>query len=173
MFNQEKYSDNNASTTISNTGDFYLLNGIAEGSDNTQRVGRRITPTHADWKRTIENTSSTDTVREILFVDYQADGATPTTTTLLASANPLAHYNFDQLHRFEILSDNLVEIGGSNWKPLQSDSFSDQVAGNTVYEGTGATVASITTGAIYLFYISTRASTTSLTLYTRVTFYDQ
>jgi len=131
-----------------------LLNGVAVGTDATTRIGRKISIKSllVRWKANLQATSvGGSPIRIICVYDKQTNGAAPTAANILLADAFLAPNNLDNRDRFvtlfDIITDPLsvagdVEIGASMFKRLNLE---------TMFNSTGdATVASITTGSIYM-----------------------
>lgn len=163
---------------INTTGTFTLLNGLQQGSDFTNRVGRKVM-----WKslyvrflvqhdRTSAGAgagvSPNSSVRIIIIHDMQTNGATPTVAALLNSANTTAPLNLDNRDRFKVLMDKFYAMPGVSKTATDINS-----AGNTAFtikkyrkinfetifnSGTSGAVADINSGAVWLFIIGDQAS---------------
>lgn len=161
-----------ANYQANSTAVFTLLNGSAEGVGITQHVGRRVNlkSTYIRGHVTIENAaigtvdifSQTQLVRAMLVMDWQPNQATAVAAELFTDPTTPAHsqLNLDNRERFSVLWDKTWALG-----PLQTTTASGVYADNCcraikkykklnlqcVYDATaGATIASITTGALYL-----------------------
>jgi hypothetical protein len=182
-----KYSDlSQATYGCDTTGSVTLLNGVATGTDNTNRVGRHCTfmeiivqghffPTNA--------TASTNMCRVILVQDHQPNGALPAITDLLVASSATSAFNVNNEMRFKILSDKHVTLGTINTTATQTYSVAPGAASystklrckiSTEYNGTSAAIGSLTTNSILLFTVGTQTSSNgySLLAYTRVRFID-
>ncbi len=99
-------------------------NLIAQGVTESQRVGRKAVIKNIGWRYEIvlpnaqNMTSVLDTVRVILYLDTQANGATATVTGILESDDFQSFNNLANKGRFTILCDKTHEInataGGGN-----------------------------------------------------------
>ncbi len=94
------------------------INIIPQGVTEVQRIGRRCTIKRIGWRYTLsiaeQDAQSTpvsaDSIRMILFVDKQANGATATITDVLESANFQAFNNLANKGRFRVLMDRTHTI---------------------------------------------------------------
>lgn len=102
------------------------LNKIPQGTTESQRGGRKCTITSVTWKYwvaipeidAVATPSAGDTVRLILYVDKQANGATAAVTDILESADWQSFYNLANSKRFRIICDKLHTL---NYATLASD----------------------------------------------------
>jgi len=92
-----------------------LLNGIAEGDDNTERNGRKVNIVSVDCK-ILHNgaaVSQPTTVRTVLIWDNNSQGVAPLTGDIFTnlSSNWLnAPFNVDNENRFTILYDRRIML---------------------------------------------------------------
>lgn len=137
-----------------------LLNGVARGTDVTDRIGRSIVMNGLQLRLhgyTI-GTTGVDQIQRILVVmDRQANGAPPSITSVLDSVDVLSPYNRDNRLRFNVLADFNVVLNhsgepGSMWCRTL---YLNNVRGAVQQFNTGdtASVSSITTNSIYLIAI--------------------
>lgn len=199
-----KYIDVEATDTAvpngATTVDFVLINGVAQGSDNTNRVGRKVLAKSLDINAIfIGPTSNTQAsasivpgsmVRWWVILDAQPDGATATPADVwkTTSSFAVAHRNLDNSERFKVLRTGTVCLSPMNQTaatpglPGYPDKgyvdifipLNDAVR----YSGTGATIASIASGAYYFCYCCDSAApgsgaATSVVYDTRFKFTDE
>lgn len=179
---EHKRNDTSLNTTIDNTGNFLLLNGIAEGSDSTQRTGRSIKLTSFEMRLQMYGVSATipTALRVILFCDNQANASLPTTATLLDNTLANGYYispkNFDERKRYQIMKDKSYQIGPTAY--VSNKIFAKwyrKLSTHALYNGSGATQTSITSCAFYLCFISDQpagATCPGILCQTRVKFID-
>lgn len=92
------------------------INIIPQGVLENNRVGRKCTIKKIFWKYNVllknsaAESTTTDTVRLILFVDKQCNGATATVADILASANYQSFRALENVGRFVILMDRTITI---------------------------------------------------------------
>lgn len=187
---EKKYTDVAAADYVADTtGTVTLLNGIAQGDDNTNREGRQVTMTSVSVKgflQPVDNITDPGYCRLIVVWDSATNGgAAPAITDLLAASTSLSHNNLNNRMRFKVLLDEQYAIGGTNNTATQSFAQSPTVVTInrylplpkgcvTTFSGTGATSASIQSGAIWMFTIGSRAAGTggAFSVATRVRFVD-
>ncbi len=87
---------------------------IAQGTNETERVGRSITVTNIHVNAlpflNAHATISSDLGRYILYVDHQCNGATAAVTDILEAATILRHRNLANNTRFTVLMDKKIVI---------------------------------------------------------------
>lgn len=166
-----KYSDIATNTVaVNTTGSFSLLHIPILGSDFNARIGRKTLAKsvyiRGIWGSDVLGSIGAQQVRMVLFVDYQPNGLAPTVLQVLSTAVPTSHLAADNRDRFKILCDKEFAIGPQN---VATPAFSSPVVQNiklykklnlqTIFNATnGGTIADITTGALYLFFIGSAAA---------------
>lgn len=162
-----------------------LLNGIAESDDNTGRDGRQATMKSVALKGYIAQdvTRAAVLARLCIVWDNAPNGVAPTAVQIMSAENSCSYPLLDNQNRFTILRDVQYELGRSD------GSVSTAVAGSpsvhaidlyvpldaiTQFSGTGATIASIQGGALYLLaQASPSTGSATFTLASRVRFSDE
>lgn len=154
-----------------------LLNGVDQGVGNAQRVGRSYTMKSLQYRFSTGNAdgtggSSGSAIRILIVLDRQANGAAPGVTDILNINNFQSTLNLSNNRRFLVISDkihgnyNSNTTYGKDYKKLSLE---------TVCSGTGATVASISRGSVYmLLSLATATSTGSFSyqFYNRIRYTD-
>lgn len=159
------------------TGTFVLLNGTTQGDAETQRSGSRLSCVTLNIRHNIYNagnaTSAPAFGRIIVFWDKRANGAAPLITDLLEGTvavpapNALSSLNFLNRDRFKILTDQMVNVGGSDTITLTATGVTAvnfighdrhmvfPLKGHLSILNNGSTgsVADILSGSLYYFYI--------------------
>lgn len=178
--NRATYSIEETGTTLT------LLNGCVAGSQNFNRIGRKIQPTSIQIRGFLVNADDTifpTFVRMVVVFDRQANGAAPTWANIMTSQNIagttsstyLDMVNLDNRDRFVILRDRIFGVGPVNNTATQSYASGDnpvlvseyiRLPGlETVYNaGTAGTIGDITSGSIYVFWIASQANASGATL---------
>lgn len=168
------------------TGSITLLNGVATGDDYTNREGRRVTLKSVSIIGKIVPQDTTVTpchARVMLIFDRQANGALPSITDVLVAATSNSFENRNNIARFQVLWDKSFALASVNDTATQALAGSPTVAlvdhnvglnHNVIFSGTGATVASISTGSLFLLTIGDVASGSAYNFVgaTRVLFID-
>jgi len=177
-----------ASANLSVTAGFVLLNGVAQGTDFTNRIGRK---THMKsiylrfslYPNNANSAPGGDFVRVIVFYDCQSNATAPVVGDVLQfSTSYLSPLNLNNRDRFKILHDKVISMNANvytatvltagdpvnkNWKMYRKINL------DTVFGDTAATIGSIQTGSIYLMYMSAGATSFSTLGYTsRIRFID-
>lgn len=150
----------------SGAGVLTLLNGIATGDDNTTRDGRQATmkSLHVVGKVTANQGSAIPAVwRMLLIWDNAPNGAAPVVTDILTADTSASFPLVNNANRFTILRDCRYPVAAISTTATSSyagapttldiDEYVrlDEV---TQFSGTGATIASIQNGAIWMLMVS-------------------
>lgn len=168
-------------------GALFLVNGVSTGTDYTNRIGRKILMRSILFRCLIEPNSSFsqntgDVIRLMLVYDTQSNSATPNVTDILNSANYLEPSNLNNRDRFLILMDKFYAVNPStytagaltNGNPVNLVCKKyKKIYKETVFSGTGATSASIQSGALYLLVINQTNQVTNYSWNCRIRFEDQ
>jgi len=161
---------------FSSTGTITLINGIAQGTDFTNRVGRKFnmksilirgrisvgaTPTGATW-------------RLMLIYDKQTNGEAPVITDIIDAIGMSGVQNLSNRDRFVVIMDKAgwVEATTKITMPFKKYKRCNL---EVINGGTGATVGSIQTGALWLISVGNLAAGATApvgALTTRVRFKD-
>ncbi len=113
------------------------INIIPQGVTEVQRIGRRCTIKHIAWRWTIKlanavSLNQVDTVRMIMYLDKQANGAAATATDILELDDFQSFNNLANKGRFRILMDRTYSLnptaGAGNG--TTNDSFSFEMHGS-------------------------------------------
>lgn len=93
---------------------------IPEGNGESDRIGRKLTVRRIQWSYNLtipaligSASQSPDTVRVILYLDKQTNGAAATATGILESADFQSFVNLANSGRFRLLCDKLHTVKGS------------------------------------------------------------
>ncbi len=102
-----------ATGTIQNTGS---VNLIAQGTSEVQRIGRKCVIRSIGWRYNITLPSATsaaktsETVRVIMYLDKQANGATAAVTDIIKTDNYQSFNNLSNKSRFRTLHDKTYDL---------------------------------------------------------------
>ncbi len=162
-------SGNNLAT---NTGVFLLNNGIGQGDDNTERVGRsiKLTSLLCRFHLTINALATNTLVRMIIFWDRQSNGATPATTDILESANVLSGLNKDQGKRFYVIFDRSVTLDATLRSSVAIKCYK-KLHRHTEFISTASDITGISSNAMWFFILSNEATNTPTVLHNRTVRY--
>jgi len=155
-------------TNVGTGGTFFLLNGINQGSDYTQRIGRKVILKSLLLRATcLPNTSSStpagDVIRFLVVYDCQTNSATPAIGDVLQNSSINDPMNLNNRDRFKIVADKFVTLNACTYVATALTVGAPQTKQVKLYKkmnlemifsGTGATVGSIGTGALFLILIS-------------------
>lgn len=155
------------------TGTVTLLNGVAQGTDFTDRIGRKINIKSIHMKYFVQAYNSVDVplgdiFRIMLVWDYQTNGALAAVTDILTTADILSGINLTNRDRFKVLYDKRHTMGAIEYTgaaPVAGDTIprfgQRYIKCNmpVVFGGTGATVGSIQTGSLILLTIMNTSAT--------------
>lgn len=164
-----------ASYAVSGTGTVTLLNGVAVGTDYTDRVGRLAKMESVQLRgivRTVDNNTNESLGRILLVWDSQPNGAAiATIADILSAATACSFNNLTNRDRFKILRDHHIYLPKISDTATQS--FATGSAGNgclvndyvrlgegyvTQFGGTTAAIGSIQHGALLLVTIGSEAA---------------
>ena len=160
--------------TIQSTGLITAsVNLIAQGTGESERIGRKCTIRGIDWRATINLASTTnpllatDMVRVIMYVDKQCNGAAAASTDLLETADYLSHYNLANRSRFRFLYDRVIPLNvtAAAGNGTANDSFDRRVYFRFMkrcsipleFNSTTGAITEIRSNNIGVFLISDRA----------------
>lgn len=136
--------------SFSTTGSVTLINGVSQGTDFTNRVGRKfqIRSVLIRGQVNLGATPTSSVVRWMLVYDKQANGVAPAIGDIVFQPYPGACNNLTNRDRFVVLADKTFEVDtqGPSKRAIKKYMKCNL---ETVNGGTGATVASIQTGALY------------------------
>lgn len=178
---EQKISSRSISADFNTTGSVELLNGLSQGSDNDNRLGRKIFMKYVEgiWKASSTLGSGVAQSCRILIVyDRQSNGAAPAITDVLTTNNSCALKDYDARDRFLILLDEFFDLPnftGTEFK-MQTGRFYRKIGMPTIFNsGNAGTVADIASGSLYLLTIgdvAAGATDGALTIKTRLHFVD-
>lgn len=174
----------NAFTLTAATAYSQILSAVAIGSDNSNRVGRKILVESIRLKLSlyVSSASSLSNIRTLVVRDWGSQATIPSWTDIMATTITESDYNTSNTERFQILMDRYDQVGNANQSSLKIDrKIKLRSKKPTQYIGTTAGVASSGVGQIYLYIMSDNnvgyvAGVGSLRsggdLFYRMTFYD-
>lgn len=174
---------------ITSTARITLLSGVSQGTDYTQRIGRKIMFKSMLLRWMTQNVTvagasdaNGDIMRVLCIQDLQSNGSSIATTDVLQSNSVLSPMNLNNRDRFKVLFDKIVTLGDyyiaaatlttgcpvpkffKKYKKL----FGPQIFGNTA-----GGFADITSGSIWLIELGTSAvATYEASWYSRIRFSD-
>lgn len=168
-------------------GGITLLNGVAQGVDYNQRIGRRIIIKSLLFRLTlVPNISATngalgDVLRVLIFYDAQSNASAPAVTDILQGGTYDAPMNLTNRDRFKILCDKFLTLGSWAFTGTSLTAGSPRPTQMKVYKrmnmemifgSSAATVGGIQTGAIYVLLISLNNNISTSIFNSRIRFID-
>lgn len=137
-----------------------LINAVAEGSDFTQRIGRKVTWSNFTLRWQVRVNPATPTpsnLRCMVVYDRQPNGALATFGDILNVSgstviDETSLQNLNNRDRFWTLMDKVVSVSPQG-PEIQFRKKFKRLFTDTQYKGTGATIADISSGAFYLLFI--------------------
>lgn len=176
----------NVSGAVRQAGTLTLLNGVSTGTDYTNRVGRKILIKSLLFRVFITPSATTsapvgDFVRIMLIWDCQANSAAASVSDVLQTTSYDAPINLTNRDRFKILTDKYVAMNPNTYTAGAPTGGNPRTASikvykkmsmETIYSGTGSTIGSIQSGALYLLMINALDNASFADTYTRVRFLD-
>lgn len=189
--NELKFVDSaDTNKAVAVGGEIFLLNGIATGTDITNRVGRKICMKSLIFNANIFNVATTANalqgimIRHMIIYDSQPNSAAtlPAVTDILAAATTLSPLNLNNRDRFKIVYDKRSQIGAFviNGAPTLVAGSPYNVFWNkyrklnhdVIYSGVGNTIGNIGTGAMYLLVIGDFTAVAQHDYHIRIRFTD-
>lgn len=157
-----------------------LLNGVAQGTTATTRLGRRITMKSLLLKGTVTlaaTSAGASPLRFLVVYDSQTNGTAPAATDVLLADNNISPMNLSNSRRFKTLCDINIPCIGTQGP--QCVSFDRYIKLNLPVEfntGSAGTVGDIQTGSIYLLSSQANSIITAApsesSIYSRIRFLD-
>lgn len=147
-----------ATMPFNTSGAIQLLNGIAQGTDFTQRVGRKFTMTSIYIRMIIQNGTTqvpNNIARWMVVYDKQTNSNALTIANVLAAVSTTAPNNLDNRDRFVVIYDKCHNIGATGGNDNQKVFIRKFRRCNleVTNSGTGNTVGSIATGSLYFITV--------------------
>lgn len=186
-YTELKYIDTAVTgSAITNSGAVTFLNGVAQGTDYTNRIGRKviiksILANFLFWPSLLQSDKG-DCVRFLCVYDTQTNsGSAPAVTDILATADVNSPMNLNNRDRFHIIFDKRITMGAAAYTAgafvsgaifQKHTSLYKKCAKDVIFSGTGATIGSVQTGAIHLLTIAKNNTVTSMDCYFRFRFLD-
>lgn len=190
-----KYIDVSAGTAAGDTtGSVSCINLVATGTDLTNRIGRKINLKSYEIRGIVRpedtlvtgaNCVQTSHVRLMIIYDRAPTGTLPTITEILQASHSNSMLATENTHRFTVLSNWEAAIGPSVMDTTATQAVIHGSTGVPIhlyrkinlseyFDGTTATQASVSFGALYLLTIGDQAAGAgaTFTISSRVRFND-
>lgn len=184
---EKKFVDTAYTLALDTAGGLGLVNGITQGDDFNERVGREVHMKSIQIDASVapqDSTTFDSTMRFIVFIDKQANGAAPTGTDILASSSPQAFLNLNNKDRFIILFDKRFDMpaqdtatAGSKYTPpprVKRIKLFKKLSTPITFLGTTNGIGSISTNSLYLLTLgdAPAADGYEMVVNTRIRFTD-
>lgn len=106
------FVDTTVAVNVNTTGSVTLLNGMAQGTTASTRIGRRIQMKSIEFKLFVQadSTALTNVTRYAIVLDKQSNGAAPAFTDIYDAAAPTALRNISNKARFWVLYDSGLQV---------------------------------------------------------------
>ncbi len=116
------------------------VNIIAQGNTESTRNGRKCTIKAIQWRYRIglpeilnqANPANTDTLRVIMYLDKQCNGATAATLDLLETADFQSFRNLANTQRFDFLHDKVYSLNYTNMAADAAVQFSNSATKRSI-----------------------------------------
>jgi len=172
-----------ANYALDTTGSVTLINGVATGTDYTNRIGRKVV-----WKSVqirglwvpADATVSNNLCRICLVWDSQPNGALPTIADIFQQALGNSMLNLNNRDRFKMIMDKQFiaaeysAVGQAVPGTGHIKAFRKLTGLETIFDGTTAAIGDIQSGALLLVTLGTQPTASShvLTAALRCRFVD-
>lgn len=166
-------------------GTLTLLNGVAVGTDYTDRIGRKIILKSHLFRMNVRLAGLTagigEFIRVMLIYDCQTNGAAPVVADILSTSTVISPINLNNRDRFKVLKDWMIGLEAANFAAAVVTAGSPQhhfrqmykkINMEQIFGGTGATVGSIQTGSIYLLTMGLIGNIAAIDYDSRLRFID-
>lgn len=182
-----KVIDLATSNTVANTGTVTLLNSVGQGTDYTQRVGRKIYLKSMLFQLDLQPTGTSsiplgDFVRCLVVYDCQTNAVNPTVADVLANGAWNSPMNLTNRDRFKVLIDKRVSVGAVTYTAgpvLTAGMVSPRTIRvykkmnmEMIFGATGSGIGSISTGGVFLILLDEIGGVIGYSLYSRIRFQD-
>lgn len=173
-------------TQFTSAGLVVLMNGVAQGSDFTNRIGQKICMKSLlarFWISPSGNTASGDIARVMVVYDTQpnSSGSVPAVTDILTSADCFSGINLNNRDRFKVILDKkiamypVVYTAGAITAGAPISRYVDKYRKfnlDVIFSGTAATIGSISSGSLLWLLIDQNTTTSEYAIYSRIRFSD-
>lgn len=159
-----------ASYVCDTTGSITAISLSAQGTDYTNRIGRKTTNVAVQLQgsiRPIDAATNTNKSRVMIIYDTQPNSALPAITDILTASTSNSFMNLNNRDRFRVLVEENVTLGALDNTATQAFAASPtvhniniyrKIALDTIWQGTTAAIGSVASGALYLVTIGDQAA---------------
>ena len=183
----------NLNAAVSLAGGVALLNGIAQGTEIYQRVGRKVIMKSLLFRITIFNDPTKQdpqgtALRIILVYDSQTNGAAPTVANIISNMQAAAYtpvvqtpMNLNNRDRFKVIKDWYFGCPAATYTAgavtggapdTKTKMCYKKLNHDVIFQGTGATSADIASGGVYVLIIADVADAKKVDYDCRIRFTD-
>lgn len=135
-----------------------LLNGLTVGTDNNNRIGRKVVWTKIMCRYFVNQGSSTGgaNFRILVVYDKQTNGVAPSITDILNADSFTSFNNLNNRDRFITIIDHITESVSQNGNASVAGIITRKLSLDTIWNAdTTAVVGAINTGSIYAMIAQT------------------
>lgn len=157
----------NISGGVPAAGNITLLNGVSQGTDYTDRIGRKIMLKSILWRGFIyPNPAVTlpggSFCRIMIFYDCQTNATAPSVSDVLQTTSYDSPLNLTNRDRFKVMFDKFYAVNSNAYSagaltagsPMPKQiKFYKKMSMEVIFGSTGGTVGSIQTGGLFLLTI--------------------
>lgn len=178
MNTEVKYIDNLATSgVVTPTGTMTCITLLGQGTTDLTRVGNSILAKHLVYRFDSVNSSidAANILRTIIFIDKNdPNNVAPTSTDLLESADITSMANKNNMDRFVILRDEIVETSQAAGAPRKAyrKGYVNLSRLHIKYKGTTSLLSACAQNQIWVFQISENANGPTSLFNPRIAFYD-
>ena len=160
-----------ATYACTTTGSVTLINGVATGTDFTDRIGRKTQMKSVNLIGVVQPEDgdvANNLARVMLVYDCQSNGAAPVITDILVTASGVSQLNLNNRDRFQVLFDSHNAMAGQNsGTATLTYSGAPSIAlvkkyvklnHEVLFAGTTNGIASIQTGGLFLVTCGSQAT---------------
>jgi len=136
-----------------------LLNGMANGSDASTRIGRKITMKSLLIRWYVNYAATTaggGAIRYLVVYDKQANAQAPAITDILIADEFSAYNNLSNRDRFVTLVDHVIPALSDTGDKSQAGVIFKRINLETIFNaGSAGTIGDISSGSVYIFVCQT------------------
>lgn len=170
-----KYHDSIATGQMSSTGTVQVVNAIPLGNNKNERVGQSVRIKSVEVKQNINGNNGADNTHFRCLLVYDKEGQTlPGINKILQDTTypTVSPRNMQNRKRFYILRDIHRTMGDDGANTTQIDFFK-KLDFHTIYDADTGNIAAVSTGALYVVYISNHTAVgPDVTSYVRIRYLD-
>lgn len=128
-----------------------LLNGVAEGTSASTRIGRRILMKSFQYRAILDQTEGSNVSQHRILVVYdkQPNGVAPIMGDILQFNGFLSPLRLVNSDRFVVIIDEITEMAPTSNLNVSSHRYR-KVNLETIFSGTGGAVANMNSGAVWM-----------------------